>query len=112
MLINVNKVKIVVAVPSEYTDKVRKAMCEAGAGVIGNYSFCTNTVKSVGTFIPNDKACAFIGKSNKLEKVCEDNLSAICDIEQAKNVIIAIRKNHPYEEAAIDIIPLLQESDL
>lgn len=53
MNININKVKIVVTVPTENLSEVRNAICEAGAGITGDYSYCTIT-KSVGIFIPNN----------------------------------------------------------
>ena len=112
MNINVKKVKIVVTVPVEDTDKVRDAMCKAGAGIIGNYSYCTNTIKSVGTFIPNEDANPYIGEANRLEVVNEDRIEVICEIEKAKYVISELRKAHPYEEPAIDIIPLIDEDSL
>ncbi len=111
MNFNVKKVKIFVTVPCENTDDVRNAMCNAGAGVIGNYSFCSTSVKSVGTFIPNADANPYIGKQNELEIVEEDKIEVICDVDKVKNVIKELRKVHPYEEPAIDIVPLLDEND-
>ena len=84
-------------------------MCEAGAGNIGNYSFCTTSTKSVGTFILNENAKPYIGKKNKLEFVKEEKLEAVCGLENIVQVIAKIREVHPYEEPAIDIIPLLYE---
>ena len=111
MNFNIKKVKIFVTVPKENLEEVRTAMCNAGAGVIGNYTFCSTSIKSVGTFIPNDVANQYIGEQNKLEFVEEEKLEVISDIEKVKQVIQALRKNHPYEEPAIDIVPLLDESD-
>ena len=110
MNFNIKKVKIFVTVPKENLEEVRTAMCNAGAGVIGNYTFCSTSIKSVGTFIPNDDANPYIGEQNKLEFVEEEKLEVICDIEKLKQVIQALRKKHPYEEPAIDIVPLLDES--
>ena len=90
---------------------VRNAMCEAGAGVIGNYSFCTTSTKVIGTFIPNDNARPHIGKKNKLEIVVEEKIEAICDLSKIRQVISRIREVHPYEEPAIDIVPLLDEEN-
>ena len=112
MNIEINKVKIFVTVPCENTQEVRNAICNAGAGIIGNYSYCTTCVKSLGTFIPNDNANPYIGKSNKSEFVEEDKLEVICDIKNAKHVISELRRIHPYEEPAIDIVPLIDEKDL
>lgn len=111
MNFNVKKVKIFVTVPKDNLDEVRTAMCNAGAGIIGNYTFCSTSTKSVGTFIPNDIANPYIGEQNKLEVVEEEKLEVICDIENVKNVVIELRKKHPYEEPAIDIVPLLDESN-
>ena len=72
MNIKVNKVKIFVTVPTENTPEVRNAVCNAGAGIIGNYSYCSTCVKTFGTFIPNENANPYIGESNKLEFVEED----------------------------------------
>ena len=112
MNIEVNKVKIFVTVPIENTQEVRNAVCKAGAGIIGEYSYCTTCVKSIGTFIPNDNAKPYIGENNKLEYVEEDKLEVICDIQKAKHVITELRKVHPYEEPAIDIVPLIDEDSL
>lgn len=111
MNFNIKKVKIFVTVPEENLEEVRIAMCDAGAGIIGNYTFCSTSVKSIGTFMPNDNANPYIGDNNKLEFVEEEKLEVICDIENVKKVIQKLRNVHPYEEPAIDIIPILDESD-
>ncbi len=112
MRIDVNKVKIFVTVPIENTKEVRNVVCKAGAGIIGEYSYCTSCVRSLGTFIPNEKAKPYIGESNKIQFVEEDKLEFICDIRNAKHVISELRKVHPYEEPAIDIVPLIDEDCL
>ena len=112
MNIEVNKVKIFVTVPAENTEEVRNAICNAGAGIIGEYSYCTTCVKSLGTFLPNENAKPYIGENNKLEFVEEDKLEVICDIQKVKHVIAELRKVHPYEEPAIDIVPLIDENSL
>ena len=53
MNININKVKIFVTIPQENVEEVRKAVCETGAGIIGDYTYCTSSTKSIGTFMPN-----------------------------------------------------------
>lgn len=112
MNFEIKRVKIMVTVPTDSTDIVRKAMSDAGAGVIGNYTNCSSLTKSTGTFIPNEEANPFLGEKNKLEIVTEDKLELVCDIKIAKKVIGELRKVHPYEEPAIDIVPLIDESDL
>ena len=87
MQFNVNKVKILVTVPVENVDEVRNAICEAGAGIIGNYTYCSTSTKVVGTFIPSIDANPYIGKQNKMEFVNEEKLEVICDVEKVKAVI-------------------------
>ncbi len=110
MNIEINKVKIIVTIPIENVDEVRNAICEAGAGVIGNYTHCSMSTKCVGTFKPTDEANPYIGEKNNLEFVEEEKLEVVCDVNIVKNVISKLREVHPYEEPAIDIVPLINES--
>ena len=111
MYFNISRVMIIVTVPKENTEEVRTAICNEGAGVIGNYSHCSVSTKCIGTFKPNDDANPYIGENNKLEFVEEDKLEVVCPIDKVKGVISKIREVHPYEEPAIDIIPLLDEKN-
>ena len=108
---NINRVKIIVTVPIENVEDVRNAMCEAGAGIIGNYNYCSMSTKCIGTFKPNEKANPYIGENNKLEYVEEEKLEVVCEVGKVKNVISTLRQIHPYEEPAIDIIPLIDEDN-
>ena len=103
-------VKIIVTVPVSNLDEVRNVICEAGAGIIGNYTNCSMSTKCIGTFKPNGKANPYIGEKEKLEFVEEEKLEVICEISKVKDVLKALRNNHPYEVPAIDIIPLIDES--
>lgn len=109
MNINVKWVKIFVTIPLENVAEIRNVVCETGAGVIGDYSYCTSSMKSFGTFMPNDNANPYIGENNKLEFVEEEKLEFVCDIDKVKKVLTKLKEVHPYEEPAIDIIPLLDE---
>lgn len=111
MSININRVKIVVTIPVDNVENVRNAICDAGAGVIGNYTNCSMTTKCIGTFKPNVKANPYIGEKEKLEFVEEEKLEVVCEIDKVKKVLKALRESHPYEEPAIDIIPLIDESE-
>lgn len=111
MKFDVKRVKIITTVPPENVEEVRNAICEAGAGIIGNYNYCSMSTKCNGTFKPNDEANPYIGEKNKLEFVDEEKLEVVCPVENVKDVVSKLREAHPYEEPAIDIIPLLDESD-
>lgn len=107
-----SKVKIATFVPRKNADAVRQALGEAGAGVIGEYSFCSYSVIGVGRFLPSEKANPYIGLTGKFEEVEEERIEVICDRDKAKAVIVAMKTAHPYDEVAFDIYPLLAEEDL
>ena len=59
------------------------------------------STKCVGTFKTTDEANPYIGEKN--------NLEFVCDVKKVKEGISTLKKVHPYEEPAIDIIPLIDE---
>ena len=103
---NSKNVKIVVFVPETHTDIVREAMGQAGAGQIGNYTFCSFSTKGMGRFRPEAGANPHIGKVGKFEEVVEERIEAVCPREKLDDVIRAIKKVHPYDEVALDVYPL------
>ncbi len=111
MIFDIKKVQITVTVPFSHVSVVREAVWALGVGVIGNYSHCSIASKVVGTFKPNNEATPFIGKNNELERVEEVQVEIGCSIEDVKRVVEEIKKVHPYEQPAINIVPLLDEKD-
>ena len=112
MTLEVKKIKVVVMVPAENLDAVRNAVCQAGAGLIGDYSFCTVATECISTFMGNKNASPSAGHKLQLETVNEIKLEAICTPENVKAVLRAIRDVHPYEEPGIDLYPMLDEESL
>lgn len=100
-------VKIVVFVPGSHGDVLRTAMAELGSGHIGNYDFCSFSVKGQGRFRPLEGTSPFIGKQGEVELVEEERVETICPESKLRNVLEAIKEVHPYEEPAIDVYPLL-----
>ncbi len=102
--------KVVVFVPATHLDEVREAMGNAGAGKIGNYSYCAFTSEGEGSFIPSEKASPFIGRAGYMEKVKEIRIEMTVGKASVYSVVDAMLKVHPYEEPAYDIIPLANKS--
>lgn len=107
-----NRVKVVVFVPSESADEIRQVLGRTGAGKIGEYSFCSYSIIGKGRFLPSKHATPYIGEPGKLEIVEEERVEVVCDRDKAKEVIAAMRVAHPYEEVAFDVYPLIGEEDL
>lgn len=101
-----NNVKIVVFVPESHVDIVREAIGKAGAGKIGNYTFCSFSSKGIGRSKPGEGAHPAIGEVGKLGSVQEERIEVVCDRGLLKDVMAAIKNVHPYEEVALDIYPL------
>lgn len=105
-------VKIAVYVPSSHADKIRAALADAGAGHIGNYDFCSFSVKGTGRFRGQEGAQPFLGKIGTIKKVSEERIETICLKSGLKKILTAIKKSHPYQEPAVDVYPLLNSGQL
>ena len=98
--------KLVTFVPLEYLDKVRGALFLVGAGNIGNYSDCSFSALGTGTFKALENAQPFVGELGKLHEEKEFRLELMIPIHLSQKIIAALKKNHPYETVAYDILPL------
>ncbi len=105
MLKESDYVKIETAVPIKDAVRVRQALGDAGAGKVGNYSHCSGSWVSVGRFTPLAGAKPAIGIIGKPEEVDEEIIQVLCHKDKVKDVVVALKKAHPYEEPPIDIIP-------
>lgn len=98
--------KIGFFVPVNYAEIVKEAMFVAGGGRIGNYDRCSFETLGTGQFRPLKGAQPFLGTTDQVEKVEELKVEMICEDQFLKAVIEAMKKNHPYEMPAYDIIKL------
>jgi dinuclear metal center YbgI/SA1388 family protein len=96
--------KFVVFVPAENADSVAEAIFSVGAGSVGRYSHCGFQTPGEGTFLPLDGSHPAIGRRGKLHRVPEIRLESIVPADRVPAVIAAMRKAHPYETPAFDIL--------
>jgi len=96
--------KIIFYVPEEHLEAVKEAMFLAGAGHIGNYACCAWQVLGEGQFMPLEGSRAFIGEIDKIEKIPEYRVEMVCDIKYIVPVIAALKKSHPYETPAYQVL--------
>jgi hypothetical protein len=102
----VSQYKVVVYVPVTHAGAIREAVGKAGAGQQGNYSCCSFSVSGIGRFKPGKAARPAIGRIGELEEVMEERIEFACEATLLRNVMSAIVGAHPYEEPAIDVLPL------
>jgi len=96
--------KIIIFVPPDDVNSVADAMFAAGAGAIGNYSHCSFRSEGEGSFLPLGGAKPTTGKKGKLERVPEIKLESIVSAKKIEAVVKAMRKAHPYETPAFDVV--------
>lgn len=98
--------KVVTFVPLADAERVLDALAEAGAGRIGDYDRAAFTVAGTGTFRPLAGASPHIGEIGRVEEVAEIRLEMVLPRRLRRGVIAALRRAHPYEEVAFDLIEL------
>ncbi|KAA2240475.1 Nif3-like dinuclear metal center hexameric protein [Chitinophaga agrisoli] len=98
--------KLYTFVPHADAEKVRAALFTAGAGHIGNYSECSFNADGNGTFKAGAGTHPYVGQQDQRHTEAETKLEVIFPAYREGQVIQALLQNHPYEEAAYDIIRL------
>jgi dinuclear metal center YbgI/SA1388 family protein len=98
--------KLVTFVPEKDVERVSKALFEAGAGHIGNYSCCSFRGSGMGTFFGHEGTNPTVGQPGRLETVPEIRLETILPKGRTDAVLQALRQTHPYEEPAFDLAML------
>ena len=91
---------LVVYVPRSHTNRVLKAIGDAGAGRIGNYSHCSFVTPGSGRFTPREGSEPYLGHVGKPEEVAEDKIECVVGQPLLGAVVEALRAAHPYEEPA------------
>ena len=98
--------KIITFVPKAYSQKVITALSAAKAGNIGLYSHCAFVTEGSGCFKPEKGAKPFLGELSKINQVEEVKLEMVFASENQKMIENSLKKAHPYEQPAFDIIEL------
>ena len=99
-------IKLVTYIPESHLEKVRNALFEAGAGVIGNYDQCGFTTVGTGSFRGNENTKPFTGEKGKIHFEKEIRFETILYSHLKDKVIKFLLEAHPYEEVAYDLYAL------
>ena len=98
--------KLVVFVPEGHEAAVAEALFAAGAGHIGGYDRCSFRSAGTGTFRPGPGSNPYLGRIGETEQVAELRLETILPRALVNKTLDKLRRAHPYEEVACDLIPL------
>lgn len=105
--------KLAVFTPEAAIRPVLEAMWAAGAGRIGNYDQASFRTPGTGSFRPLSGAHPAIGiapapgeEVGTLEEVGEQRIEVLVREPDLSRVVAAMRRAHPYEEVAFDVVRL------
>jgi len=98
--------KFTTFVPPDALTRVADALFAAGAGGIGRYTRCSFRTPGTGTFMGDQTTNPAIGTPGVYEETPEIKLEMLCPIDRVPQVLAALRKSHPYEEPAFDLVHL------
>ncbi len=93
-------------VPISNAEAVRDAIFKAGGGHIGGYSHCSFNMNGQGTFLAGENSNPHIGKKGELHNEEEIRVEIVFPEHLKSTIISTLKKSHPYEEAAYDIMAL------
>lgn len=103
-------VKLVVFVPVDSIKQLRSALFRFAA-TQGNYRDCSFAADGLGTFTPLEGAEPFTGVVGEMAEVKEERLELLIPRTQLPGAIKALLAQHPYEEPAYDIYPLINNGE-
>ncbi|MDL2226392.1 Nif3-like dinuclear metal center hexameric protein [Deltaproteobacteria bacterium OttesenSCG-928-M10] len=98
--------KLVVFAPAGYETKLRSALFEAGAGVIGHYDRCWFQSDGEGGFRTPVDGDPFLGRRGQETRTRESRLEMVLPASLADKAAEAIYRHHPYEEPAFEFHPV------
>jgi dinuclear metal center YbgI/SA1388 family protein len=98
--------KLVTFVPAEHVEAVSQAVFAAGGGRIGQYTSCSFRSPGTGTFFGEAGAAPAVGQPGRLEEAGEVRLEILVPASATSPIVRALRRVHPYEEPAFDLVRL------
>jgi dinuclear metal center YbgI/SA1388 family protein len=110
-LTDADHVKLVTFAPDEAAGAVLDALAAVGAGRIGAYERCAFTVQGTGTFLPGADADPYSGTAGVVTEEREQRIEMVVPRRLAGDAVDALRRAHPYEEVAYDLVGLVDGAD-
>ncbi len=101
--------KIVTFIPEIHVDALIRAMAEAGAGVVGNYTHNAFITNGMGNWFSGEGSNPTIGTVGTMSQEPETRVEMVCPEHALDAVVTAIKSVHPYETPAIDVYQLYNQ---
>jgi len=101
--------KIVVFVPTDFAERLKQKMFEAGAGQIGNYDMCSFSNDGSGTFRASEKSNPYVGQIGTMHTENEVRIECVVPNWLLEKTIKLVKDVHPYEEVVVDVYNIENE---
>jgi dinuclear metal center YbgI/SA1388 family protein len=98
--------KLFTFVPGDKAGQVLDAIFAAGGGHIGKYSECSFHTDGIGTFKAGPGTDPYVGAIGERHREQEQRIEVIFPSFLESQIITAMKKAHPYEEVAYDVVAL------
>lgn len=98
--------KIEVYLPPEALELVKKAIQDYCRVSSDRYTHCMSWYRVHSMWMPVGEADPYLGTVGEDQYADEYVLVCRCRDEDLETVVNLVRKNHPYEEPAIDVVRL------
>ena len=98
--------RLITFAPMDHAEGVRNAVFAAGAGHIGKYSDCSFNSEGSATFKAEEGADPYVGEVGEQHNEKETKIEVVYPFYLEKQIVAALIKAHPYEEAAYDIFTM------
>jgi len=104
--------KLEIFVPESHFGLVRKALLSVDSGLIGKYVHCMSWSRVNSSWCPLAGSHPFLGTEGILEEASEIKIEICCKEERLQEIVSIVKAVHPYEEACINIIPMVDSLNL
>ena len=102
----VSQLKLVTFVPESAVERVSRALFDAGAGRIGNYSSCSFRSTGTGTFFGKEGTKPMVGEERKARNRRRNPPRNRHSDQHRRRNHRGDARVHPYEEPAFDLVSL------
>ena len=104
--------KLEIFIPKSHLAVLRTALQSVNAGRLSNYDSCLAYSRVIGSWRPLDGSNPYLGAEGHISEEEELKVEVNIAAENLDATLNAIRQVHPYEEPLINIIPLLNQTNI
>ncbi len=104
--------KVGTCIPRAHLEHLMDEVTSSISPLYPGYDRCFSYWPITGTWRPLEGSNPFIGTPGRIETVEEMRVEFAVKEEDLKKAVEAVRRAHPYEEPAIDVIPMIPWKDL